>query len=729
MTSRRGYTAMSEQRSSVNSDANIQAITDLLSQATGSAFDSSAVASQLRDPTKAEDVRKILVSKFGTSIPDSATFYTSLNPKQKSIITPKVPSVVNEEPGFVEKYLDAPSQTVFPSMDQKPTLKGKAYALARDVATLPLRTVAGIGAGLGDFGRTIREGSEQDPTAVKLPYSNMDPRLLQYVPEAAITGLETMQRTMRSPSRVAEETESPTIFPKIAAGMAEDPLTIPAMKYGIGKNLISTMVRGIPVGLATYATHAADRASAGRDDVFRGETLPEYISDVAPVLAPPALNLIGKGIVAPLAKATEFLGSGGKEKALDLAMSQFKAAPKVKGGQEWEGLKEALMSKYNNKPLITQLFTGNESDIPAVVKNYQTLKSEVDKNFTPILEAMKDAGVKVDQKKILDRVYKDIDEYFVGEKTAPTWSAKKIQAAKDFVSSAINRHFGDAQMQDFATKMANNELLPDVYVTRGGKNVIPSLRKLDSRMFEAQARLGRIDPNMYEPLYRTPQGNLVPRAGAFQYDPLNPATAHKAKSSMWEEAFKRSPEQETEKEYAALAAGKALRDFMTNPELSKPMALVRAEAGEKSGLVGSEELVKALRRKYNTQVPLYESWKQQLEKSQPFYAAEPAMIRAEHTTANRYPSIKHALSNPILYMQERPNTVNTLYELGADTEFLEKLLKGAGKVPGTKMLQKLMAESIKPSSGLVPSSKAVSASFGKFMTRDATKSDTTKTKK
>lgn len=681
----------------------VQIVGSLLEAAGHEDVDLVKLQASLNDPAKAEKIRQALTKaneEVGKQLGDSATFYARMNPKPQ----PQV-----ENPTL---------KLLFPSMGEKPSTLGKLYAVGRDVATFPLRTVAGFGAGLGDaaafMDKRITEDMKQHPAS----YAPRRPttRPFKFIPEALEAGAFGMQQAMRSPSSSAKETGS--TIADIGAGMAEDPLTLPGIYFGIGKNLVGTVGRGLGLGAATYGTHVGDRASSGRDDMFRGETPDQLVSVAAPAVLPVVAKLGGSvvGKVWDVAKGT--VGSAGKKAATDLAMSQFKAAPKVRGGEEWEGLKAALESDYKGKPLITQLFTGKESKIPEVVQNYKAIKSEVDANFNPLLEKMKDAGIRIDQDKVMEAVSRDIDDYFLGEATAPSWDEKKIKAAKEFVRKSIYRHFAD-QAATVEEKAATRDLYklsnmlktgkakPEVFVAKTNSPI--GLGTLTPEELGKLAKAGKINQNNYEPLYRYPDGSLRASGAALTYEPLSPKTAHKAKSSMWEEAYKRGPEQESEREYAAKAAGDALKAYMTNPELHRPKMLERLASSKqlsdllkspsfiakaKSAGMTPDDLVMLIDKQneakntaaeaiFAKQAPLLRQWGEQLDLSKPIYGAQQAMARAEHTTANRLPfSLGKLASNPaghlVAWAQESPATVNRLYTFGEQTEWLEKLAKLIG---------------------------------------------------
>jgi hypothetical protein len=279
---------------------------------------------------------------------------------------------VTASPSWRETAMDA-QNTLFPTVAEH----GAApWPLTRDLLTMVPRIAGATGAALGTgFG----EGS---------------------LPAAA----QTFRDFMRDPQGEVAQSDG-GLVQQIAAGSADDPTLIPSVYFGGGgKTLLSAVLRGAPIGAATYGSHALDRATAGSDTPFSGESTGQMLADVAPVAIPLAFKAAQPMVYLLKGGAAKLLTSAGK------AQITAKAPDIIERGEGW-------------------LKGGG---IPQVVKNTTMLPEGVGMNFLKLLKSARQGypaakaaadatGIKV-----------------------PTNEA--VQAAEDFARAQIDK--GDLTLSD-----------------------------------------------------------------------------------------------------------------------------------------------------------------------------------------------------------------------------------------------------------------------------------------
>lgn len=605
------------------------------------------------------------------------------------------------------------------------------WTVTRDIATLPLRTVSGIGAALGEAGGQAF-GSGTRP-----------------VPEAIPAALQAYMDAMQSPEASVAEARGGRLSQAMGA-TANDPLTLPLMAVAPGRSLPGILGKGALMGGATYGTHVLDRAAggAGIGESFGGETGGQLVQDVLPT----ALPLAFRGAGAVLSPIAENFGQRGVEHAYRMVRSMIKPASIAKGGQIAEGYEEGmrgtipglvpgseaaldagaaegLRGAVAGREIFPELVKRDTRNVPEIVENYNRLKAEIDAGFDPALAQLTTSGVRVPRVPILRAIDEGLQ---VQTAQGKGWPLADRERALDFVKQQLFTH-DDPAMVAFADqierartralKMPNSErahafasFLPkpaayqvlDLLPPPAKASTDPAARLaelealIDGRRLTPAEHAARVaaaaetgTPVKSIPLYELPSGELRPLNEATRFEPLMPRTAQNLKSNLFEEAFKRGSEQDRAKETAARIAGEQLKRYLTEPAAhtlegfpNTFSGVVRAHraASAEQPIAGVTSKLERSPSPYDylgsaptaEQVAALGAFKAQLARSQPIYAMQEAMKRAE-TAKNRYAfSLLRAASGPFdefrAWAQENPGMARLAYDFGKKTQGIQQFL-------------------------------------------------------
>lgn len=565
------------------------------------------------------------------------------------------------------------------------------WTITRDIATLPLRTVAGIGAAAGELaGQAVGSGSRPVPAA-----------------------LQAYMDAMQSPEASVAEARGGRLSQAMGA-TANDPLTLPLMAVAPGRSLPGILGKGALMGGATYGTHVLDRAAggAGIGESFGGETGGQLVQDVLPT----ALPLAFRGAGAVLSPIAENFGQRGVEHAYRMVRSMIKPASIAKGGQIAEGYEEGMRGAVAGREIFPELVKRDTKNVPEIIENYQRLKAEIDAGFDPALAQLTTSGIRVPRVPILRAVDEGLRAQTAQGKG---WPLADRERALDFVKQQLFTH-DDPAMVAFADQIARARAgagkLPKPAAYQVLDLLPPPVRASTdpaARLAEIEASVAgaRLTPEEYAaraasaaetgtpiksiPLYQLPGGELRPLEQATRFEPLMPRTAQNLKSNLFEEAFKRGSEQDRAKETAARIAGEQLKRYLTEPAAhtlegfpNTFSGVVRAHraARTEQPIAGVTSKIENAPSPYDylgsaptaEQVAALGAFKAQLARSQPIYAMQEAMERAE-TAKNRYAfSLLRAASGPFdefrAWAQENPGMARLAYDFGKKTQGIQQFL-------------------------------------------------------
>lgn len=600
-----------------------------------------------------EDLTRAMMEKF----PEYSDVDTSGFAPRPSILTPQ------QDPQPIGSF-----QAIAPSFtDAKRSGKnygGRTWGAVKDIASLPLRTVAGLGAGAGEL---LGSGSVQN------------------------AGGAFMQ-TMADPARSTQESYGSTpdlqkklLNPVVYGGMASDPLSLPMMALG-GPEL-SPMLGGWLAGAMSYARNVADRAAdgAGIGDAFGGETDSQLLGDILPIGI--GAGLSGAAMVPYAAKAL-------KEGAKDLIRSQIKPTRKG-GGTMAEGLRAGLDAGY--LPTIAGRFTAST---PEMAKRFARTFEPVQESFRPALQELDESGAMISTDNAMRGAQSHLAEYIAKGGVIPAesqgrnaleWLRQRISQSDNpaDVSKVLSGWVEPPQRGPIAPTSTQQTVGTAPIIQRGpvvattekqaitgprevaapfidesgimyetgrdgnlhvmyDANLMPMKAPIEKRMVavpgqtvDAVTGVRRLAPDATIGAQKyvdatTGYRELLPPIIPSKSDVLvRPSTAHFRKSGILKEAFK-NPETATANAEAAMGGGMALR---------QQLIAGGASPTEASSIAGK----------------MYEAL---LRKSAPLYAMEPAMGLAA-TRANRYPlSLYSALRAPAQMVQEMPATARWMYDAG-----------------------------------------------------------------
>ncbi len=538
---------------------------------------------------------------------------------------------------------------------------GRTWGAAKDLLSLPLRTVAGAGSALG----TALGGGSIDESGRAFMGGMSGP-------------VESAQEAYGSTPEVQKLIANPLMY----AGMAQDPKTLPLSA------LAALPVNGVGQGLAMGLTSYAERQADALASVQRASKMPS-LSD----LAPAALGAAGEAAIA-------LPGVGGRlqEGAKALIRAQIKTSSK-KGGIVGKGLEQGLDAGY----LPTIAGRGTLS-VPQMEKNFDKVFLPTQQEFTPTLRAMDAAGVKVSTNRAADAAQTHLADYIAGGGVIPAetqgrnaldWFRQRVvqpDNAQD-VSKVLSGYREPAQRGPTIATPVDQTITPGfvapgpmvgkVGVGRTADQIIPgpmvgvpgaasevptgswvmvggqkrwiegvpqaaqepgSFRQLPGERIpgqEIQAQTGfkQLPGEYVLPKLATVGGGykeLIPGVQPAPQDVLiGPSAAHFRKSGILKEAFK-NPETATANSEVAMGGGMNLRQQLIAGGV-KPTAEAIAAGQQYQDL---------------------------LQRSAPLYAMEAAMRQAGQR-ANRYPlSLYSALKAPVQMVQELPATARWMYDAG-----------------------------------------------------------------
>lgn len=612
-----------------------------------------------------------------------------------------------------------------------PTVAAKGagpWTITRDLATLPLRTVAGVGAAAGELGGQLF-GSGTRP-----------------IPEAIPEAMQAYMDAMQSPEASVAEAQGGRPAQAFAS-MANDPTTLPLLAVAPGRSLLGILGKGALMGAGSYGSHVLDREAGGADlgEAFGGETKGQIIQDVLPT----ALPLAFKGAGAALAPLAENFGQRGIEHAYNMVRSMIKPASIAKGGQIAAGYEEGmrgaipgmvpgseaaleagasegLRGSVAGREIFPELVKRETKNVPEIVENYNKLKAEIDAGFDPALARLTTSGVRVPRVPILRAVDEGLQQQTAQGKG---WPLADRERALNFVKEQLFTH-DDPAMVAFADQIARAKaglgtlpkpaayqvlnLLPPPM--KAGADPAARLAELEAlavgerltpaeyaaRTAEAAKKLPKAgapgkSPIKSIPLYQLPGGELRPLEEATRFEPLTPRVAQSLKSNLFEEAFKRGAEQDRAKEAAARIAGEQLKRYLTEPAAhtiegfpntfsgavqarlaSKAEQPVAGVTSKIENVPSPYDLVGAGRAPNADQVAALAEFKDQLARSQPIYAMQEAMKRAD-VAKNRYAfSLLRSAAGPVdefrAWAQENPGMARLAYDFGKKTQGIQKFL-------------------------------------------------------
>lgn len=647
---------------------------------------------------------------------DEKAYFDSKIPESKLASGMTLDEIHRKVDNAAQVKAESPSLTaLFPTAMTK---GAGPWTVTRDIATLPLRTVSGIGAALGEAGGQAF-GSGTRP-----------------VPEAIPAALQAYMDAMQSPAASVAEAQG-NLAARAAADVANDPLTLPLAAVAPGRSFPGIIGKGMGMGAATYGTHVLDRSAsgAGIGDALTGETKGQIAQDVAPTLIPLAFRTAG-ALAAPVA---ENFGKRGVEHAYQMVRSMVKPPAAARGGQIASGYEEGmrgtipglvpgseaaldagaaegLRGAVAGREIFPELVKRDTRNVPEIVENYNRLKAEIDAGFDPALAQLTVSGIRVPRVPILRAVDEGLQQQTAQGKG---WPLADRERALEFVKGQLFTH-DDPAMVAFADQIARAkagagklpkpaayqvlDLLPppakastdpaarlaELEALIDGKRLTPAEHA--ARVAEA-AKTGSTVKSI--PLYELPSGELRPLNEATRFDPLTPRVAQNIKSNMFEEAFKRSAEQDRAKETAARIAGEQLKRYLTEPAAHTvegfPKTLVgvaqaaRARTSEQpiAGVTSKIENVPSPYDIYSQaptdeQVAALAAFKHQLAQAQPIYAMQEAMKRAD-VAKNRYAfSLLRSAAGPVgefrAWAQENPGMARLAYDFGKRTQGLQQFL-------------------------------------------------------
>lgn len=541
---------------------------------------------------------------------------------------------------------------------------GRTWGAAKDLASLPLRTVAGFGAGIGDI---LGSGSIESAG-------------------------DAFMRTMQDPAGSAQdaygstpEVQKKILNPVVYGSMAQDPLSLPMMALG-GPSL-TPIKSGALAGLMSYSRNVADRGAqgAGIGDALGGETDAQILGDLLPLG-------LGAGLSAAL--RVPYAASALKEGAKDLIRSQIKPTRKG-GGTMAEGLREGLDAGY--LPTIAGRFTAST---PEMAKRFARAFEPVQQSFRPTLQALDESGAMISTDNAMRGAQSHLADYIAKGGVIPAesqgrnaleWLRQRISQSDNPTDvSKVLSGWIEPQQRGPVTPTSTQQAVGTSPSVQRGPVVATTERQAISGPKEVAAPLVDESGIMYEmgrdgKLQVMYDANLMPRRapiekrmvtipgqaidavtgtrrlapdatiGAQKYidattgykellPPISPSksdvlirpsTAHFRKSGILKEAFK-NPETATANAEVSMGGGMDLR---------RQLIEGGATPTPESAIAGR----------------MYEAL---LNRSAPLYGMEPAMALAA-TRANRYPlSLYSALRAPIQMIQEMPATARWMYDAG-----------------------------------------------------------------
>lgn len=472
-----------------------------------------------------------------------------------------------------------------------------------DIASSPLRQVAGIGAGLGEL---AGGGNYFDAFNEAAASPSMEAE--RNIGEGDVLGSATARR--------------------LAASLAEDPTALPSMLMPVsGAANIAKLVGMNAVGHAAQRYATDDNATTG--DYVKGGLL-----DAAPVGIAGVSKLGGKFV-------KEVAGETGKSNAIASLMKSLKAAPMVKGGTEWEGLKQGLSGKFEGKPIFKQIVSKTDLTPSRVGERYEDLKAVVDSRFQPIRDELTNTGVTIDLPKAMKGAISRVEDN-ASSGRLPISPSEQINAEKWAKARALKPDDKDTYSKLMDIKRGTAEK----YVPVSG-------------------------PNKGIETYRFSDGTKVPvddfhASVDGMLQTASPDYAHRTGSNLMKEAFK-NPEKSTARSDMAYSLAKEIRDQMTEPvNTSSALARKAAMEGDEYAkhfarkAAGVTKEVKRGNSVVETTIPRSQwtpeqkkaynaaikqildnrntakgKWSEQLAASEPFYQMQPAMDRAIHTGGNR----------------------------------------------------------------------------------------------
>lgn len=237
-----------------------------------------------------------------------------------------------------------------------------------DALTLPLRTIAGVGAGLGSI-----VGS-RSKLAAALGQLNPDPQA------ARAEAIQAFRQTMAHPGQEAQQQQTAgnvprwmnysPLDPRLNAGAAENPATLPLVATaGLPINSVS---QGLAGTMLSYGGNQTQNIASGQ-----------------PTSALPSLGDLVPTVLGAAGEYLPRLGSAIQGKAKALLTSQITPS-QAKTNTEAQGLQRGLDAGM--LPQVAGRFTFS---IPGVARRFAPLLEDASSQFGPTLSAMDKAGVKV----------------------------------------------------------------------------------------------------------------------------------------------------------------------------------------------------------------------------------------------------------------------------------------------------------------------------------------------
>lgn len=545
---------------------------------------------------KQEDFKPVVTqTSFSVDVPKPTQTV-----RESTRVEPQAPGQKTAEPkqSGAAEYLRESVRTAFPTATDTSKTTGQRIAgVLKDVGTMPMRQLTGIGAGLGELA-----GGGNYFDAFK---------------ESARNPTKEVESHIGKNSEIVTSNAR-----RLVAAAAEDPMTTVSLGMPVGGIANAAKLIG-----ANVIGHAAQRYADGN------ATAGDYALGAGLDIVPGAAGL-GMGKIA-----SKVLGEAGKESAIASLMKTIKAAPMVKHGDEWKGLKTGLKGTVNGKPVFEHLTSATDMTPAPIVDRYAALKDAVDEGFRPSLEALQKTGVTVDLPK----------------------------AVKQASKNTIERMSQGNHPVSINDQIAAEKWLKDhVY--------IPDDPGLASKLAEIQRN--KLEP--YTPVsgqykgrevYKFSDKSVMPvddlnDAVAYNLSEHDPLTAHFKKSSMAKEAFKADPDKQTARSMMTGEFAKSTRDQLTkklrigsvgaaktitdyDDIAAKKAAGVWNERTLRNGNVIQTEIPRSQWTK--DQLATYKAAKQeivgnrniakqgyekQLQNSAPLYAMEDAMDRALRTRGN-----------------------------------------------------------------------------------------------
>lgn len=477
--------------------------------------------------------------------------------------------------------------------DPNKTTGQRVVGAVSDIASYPLRTVAGIGAGLGE----LAGGS------------------------GIADALHAANETVRNPTKAVEESGTPYQgVQRIAAAIAEDPTTLPSL-------LMPLANVGLVRQLATVtAGHALDRYARRGD----ASTPIDYAKDaVLDVALPTALH----GISGVAAKLRPYVGEHGKETARNMLMRSMKAAPMAKSSQEWEGLKDGLHGMVDGKPVMEQIIKSKYTPrVDEVVENYNKLKDVIDERFEPVLEKLQKTGATTDIPAAMRAASKSVVDDMASGRTsisfddlakAKKWTNERVSVPDNAELAAKANQVHDG-LTPTVPRSGPNKGVPTYKFADGTRQSVAdfndelaaNLKEHDPKVSHAKKSEAWHEAFKGDPEHQTARQAFTKALGRDLREQLTSDVGPRTRGLKAYDDY-----------YAKKAAGiiKESSDGLSFTE--KPKASWTADDKKKYN-----DALKAVGNARNAARTMY---KEQLANAEPLYQMEDAMWRAGHTGANR----------------------------------------------------------------------------------------------